>query len=646
LWIPSSTGPDVCGKAKTLEWASIGLTQKEDRIPPMNAGARASGLWRPSCLRWLVALLPLLPAVLLGWLMVRFSVDVPFIDEWSLVSDIDAYMSGTWTWHEILRSHNGHRIAVPRLILVPLAALTGWDTRAPLVLSFSLALLLGWMLVRGLGPGLAGIPPATRVFVLLLGSTALFSLNQHGNWLSGFMMTSFLGMASLVAVASLLSTERPSTRRLLVAAGLAVVASYSHGPGLLAFPVGALLLALGSVSRNRWALLAWSALGVAVWALYLIPIPGDVNEMGVPYVLVNPPGWAYYTLSVLGAPVAFGGSPYLSADPGLGFVAGLAGVLVALAFTLWAFSRSGFRAQWTRFATGLVFLSLGSAALTGLARGDNGPLAAYATRYVTWSTPFWLVLTLCLARAAFAAESGRAFWGMRWAARFGLAALAVAIPWCSMQPLPPLRSRAEGLSRAAEGLYFGGPESFLAVLQPGVEQVTAGRPIMMRRRLSVFRRFFPPLLTSTSPLDDFAHRVEVLGPLALGEGEATSVLVRVTNLSGSPWPHLGEDVAGSHAVLLRSRWRNRDGFALDGPRARLSSDLAPGTSAVLRLCIVPPQRGRYRLEIGLVQEDVAWFSDHAQGAWQRKVDVSPLPFARVRLPASRFMTSLGQGACP
>ncbi|HEY8758178.1 MAG TPA: hypothetical protein VIN74_06750, partial [Candidatus Limnocylindria bacterium] len=84
------------------------------------------------------------------------------------------------------------------------------------------------------------------------------------------------------------------------------------------------------------------------------------------------------------------------------------------------------------------------------------------------------------------------------------------------------------------------------------------------------------------------------------------------------WP-----AGGLTPVHLSYHWFDATGRLViwDGNRAALSSDIAPGQSAVVAITVAsPPNLGPYRLRLDLVQEGVTWFS--AQGVTPREVAIS------------------------
>ena len=99
---------------------------------------------------------------------------------------------------------------------------------------------------------------------------------------------------------------------------------------------------------------------------------------------------------------------------------------------------------------------------------------------------------------------------------------------------------------------------------------------------------------------------------------ANSFPVTVTNTGTATWP-----AGGPTPVHLSYHWFDATGQLVvwDGNRAALSSDIAPGQSAVVAITVAsPPSVGLYRLRLDLVQEGVSWFS--AQGVTPREVAIS------------------------
>ena len=134
----------------------------------------------------------------------------------------------------------------------------------------------------------------------------------------------------------------------------------------------------------------------------------------------------------------------------------------------------------------------------------------------------------------------------------------------------------------------------------------------------------PRHLHSVDPLDlrrfDTAREIAVdarrarvtlpRGVPALRAGETRGVEVEVTNLGDEWWPAAD----GPPPVRVSSRWRGRHDVRLaDGPRAAFTEEVDPGgTTRVLMPVTGPIWPGRYRLDVGVLQEGVGWFRGEAE----------------------------------
>ena len=114
----------------------------------------------------------------------------------------------------------------------------------------------------------------------------------------------------------------------------------------------------------------------------------------------------------------------------------------------------------------------------------------------------------------------------------------------------------------------------------------------------------------TAPLPDPEQRIRTSVPDHLGAGAARTVHVEVAHRgAGAAWRPLSVlpgFVAGS--VRLSARWLDASGTEVLTQTAELPRVLLPGDSTTVELPLVAPTTpGRYRLEVGLRQEGLAWF---------------------------------------
>jgi hypothetical protein len=94
-------------------------------------------------------------------------------------------------------------------------------------------------------------------------------------------------------------------------------------------------------------------------------------------------------------------------------------------------------------------------------------------------------------------------------------------------------------------------------------------------------------------------------------GEAFSVGVRLFNASEHPWT-----ADGAARVQLAYHWRTPEGEMVEyeGMRTPIDLPVPPGGAVVAAQRVrAPEEPGRYVLELDLVFEQVAWFSDRNGG---------------------------------
>lgn len=137
----------------------------------------------------------------------------------------------------------------------------------------------------------------------------------------------------------------------------------------------------------------------------------------------------------------------------------------------------------------------------------------------------------------------------------------------------------------------------------------------------------PAVTEANAPLDDdaFIAGLSVSDlPAAMRPGQRASIRVVVKNASEFVWPSRGRKDF-TYSITVSDTWLAADGETLvnnlDG-RGTLPHDLWPGESAEVALQIVAPKEpGEYVLEVGLVQEGIAFFKDKGSETWREKVKV-------------------------
>jgi hypothetical protein len=103
--------------------------------PPTAVGPVFSRLNR------LLFLVALLPAVLIAAIINHYGVNVPYGDEWSILTFLGKWDSHELTFADFYATHNGHRILLPRLVFLALAQLAPGSLKAEMFFSLLLCTL-------------------------------------------------------------------------------------------------------------------------------------------------------------------------------------------------------------------------------------------------------------------------------------------------------------------------------------------------------------------------------------------------------------------------------------------------------------------------------------------------------------------------
>jgi hypothetical protein len=204
--------------------------------------------------------------------VVRYAHDVPYYDGWSMVEVLGGQqpVDAGWLW----QPRNEHRIPLPKLVLLGLYSMSGWDFRAGMYFNVLLLAALAGGMMRVAAQQRGGTSYADAFFPLVL-----LHWGHYENLLWSWQVTQVIPIViagALLAVMVRWGT-RPGPRTALLC-GLGVAALPLCGIAGLVFVPG-FVLWLAVSARNLWggreerargaALAAWS---LAAAALLLVPL--------------------------------------------------------------------------------------------------------------------------------------------------------------------------------------------------------------------------------------------------------------------------------------------------------------------------------------------------------------------------------------
>ena len=158
--------------------------------------------------RSVVSILPLFPIGYLLVFILWFCVDVPFWDEWDFVPVVGQVYQGTWSIWDIWKPHNEHRLVFPKLVLLTLAWISGWNKLYELLANFLLAVGTFFVLSRCASRTLRSITTEKLQWLPGVISLQVFSLNQFENWFWGFQLCGAFSTSSL-SLPAMVSSRKP-----------------------------------------------------------------------------------------------------------------------------------------------------------------------------------------------------------------------------------------------------------------------------------------------------------------------------------------------------------------------------------------------------------------------------------------------------
>jgi len=329
----------------------------------------------------------------------------PYWDAWRVAPMLELSDSGQLSMADLWAQHNEHRIFFPKLLMVTLARLSGWNVAWEIVASLCFATLIfacvGVLLFRATRS--ANI--ALRVAGLALCSALVYSWSQNENWVWGFQHNVWLAMSMVFLGVVVLDSAFRFAPRILLAMVVGVVASFSYANGL--FYWIALLPLVWDLRVSRAArvggLGVWLLVAALVYVSYFIGYVQPAVSPPLSTALQHPILFMQFFAVLIGAPISacFTQPAWHGVDalpPWWAYLPGPLGVaaFVGLLWQRWQRTR-----DWAALApwVALGAFALGSAAVASAGRCGFGLGQALTSRYITVTTPLWIalvVLVLCV----------------------------------------------------------------------------------------------------------------------------------------------------------------------------------------------------------------------------------------------------------
>ena len=397
-----------------------------------------------------------LPVGLIIFLVLRYAVAIPMLDDWEMVPFVTKAHSGGLTLTDLFAQQQEARTFFPKLIFIALSfGAKYWDGRVEMMLSILLCCLTALGLYRllaktGLSTGGTSI---AFLFIILL----LFSPTQHEVWLLASGFPSFVPALCVVWGLCVVRSRLSTTTKFGLCAALAFFASFTLSNGLLVwgatFPV---LLATQEEPRwKRWLGL-WLLAAAACAAIYFwnFRAPADLPPFAPRKSILD---YWRYVAAFLGSGLGRSGNDNplgVSVAVGTALLLGYAVLLVHYIIRCRDRGYCGRLAPWIALGA----YSIGSGCLAALGRIDWGVGQALESRYVPFS--LFLAAALVVITAMFAVEfrkreqSAKRRLAVFAAVVFLGASYLVLVVFCAVSSLPYFRLRSAAARLGQGGVMF------------------------------------------------------------------------------------------------------------------------------------------------------------------------------------------------
>lgn len=366
----------------------------------------------PTATIYLIPILILIPFVLI------YGVRVPLWDELPVAVIFEKIAAGNAGLSDFAEIYNDHRYFFLRLIIVPLAFLTGWNKMYEISIGIFFAAITGIFIVRMSRQCYPDVYPSKKFHIVNgLCCLILFSLVQYQNWLWGLQLGIFLVNLCVTVALFILNSKRNfcGYRRIIFAALPTVIASFTLAQGLISwlaiFP--SVFLSSNTLKTGIKNGAIWLGLFGLSTAIYVMGYDAENStRFDIFYLRDRPLFWLRFFFTLLGSPLA-----QYSA-----LIATLSGVIVfcsLIGAIAWGYQKRGLKflqtvAPWLSLALfALLFAAITTFGRVEAAFMDSGLDFALSSRYTSNSLFVWIaVLQISLYFVAGETPAIRRKWGL------------------------------------------------------------------------------------------------------------------------------------------------------------------------------------------------------------------------------------------
>jgi len=339
----------------------------------------------------LVTSLSILPAVMVGLLILRYGVDLIDWDQWEVAAFFEKASHGTLTLGDLFAQQAEYRQFFPNLIFVSLGWLTHWNIKYEMLLSLALACVVAFNIHR-LSQVTFGDNRSRHLLLTIVSSLLIFAPAQFENWLLGEQIIYFMPVVCLTTCLRVSISKLQRQSKLIICMLLSTVSTFSSANGIVCWIVVpfVLLLSYPRHEKKKRDLAIW-IIGFALnVTIYFYNFRKPAYTPGLAESLYHPLRGLFFFCAMLGAP--------LVTSHRLILVSTFIGAILASLFLASCWYVLKFAGDPALKRGLIVWLMLGAysfitAIIVTVARLGFGTEQAVNSRYTTFS--IYLLVSLC-----------------------------------------------------------------------------------------------------------------------------------------------------------------------------------------------------------------------------------------------------------
>lgn len=339
-------------------------------------------------IKWINILLLLIAPLIVLIFINRFSVNIPYMDQWDgFLNLLIAYNEDSLNFSHLWGQHNEHRPLFPKLIMLLLASVSHWNVVWEQYFSLFTQLCTLILIYDIARKTFDNNNDYKIMFFGLLSSFFLFSMVQYENWSWGWQLAIFLNIFS--ACLTVWALIRWGTDWIGFTLSLigATIATYSFANGILIWPIILLWFLFFKKKGGYKCVLILCFMIILILISYIYHYNKPSHHPNLLEFLYSPLKFLTFCMAYIGSPLG----SYFGLTVAVVFGIFGIGLIIFITWNAYINRQYDFFKKTSPWLY-LIFYIILSSILTGIARSGFSIHQALYSRYTSFSLIFWIAL--------------------------------------------------------------------------------------------------------------------------------------------------------------------------------------------------------------------------------------------------------------